>query len=127
MAALTRASDELAVWFPKAVTGLAGSIAFDPVAASRRIGADILPRLDAYLTTADNALAKADAYRARVKDASVQGALETIRRRTSAAHELRRTFARVQAQLAAGNLSPADLERIGAELSSAGMALVIAN
>ncbi len=127
MADLNQANEDLVAWFPSAMRDLAGPLVLDPPGASRRISTEVLPKLDAYLATADRALATADAYQERKPDASVESALDTIRRRTAATHELRSTLAGVRDELARGNLSPADHERITSTLSSAGMRLLIAN
>jgi hypothetical protein len=125
MAALDRANDELAVWFPASMKELLGPILTDPAAASRRMDADLLPKLDAYLAVADDAVAKADVYQAQLKDPSVQASIDTIRRRTAAIHELRHTLAGVRDDLARPDLTPADLDRIASTLSAAGARALI--
>jgi len=127
MAALNRASDELAVWFPASTRELVGLILRDPPSASRRMDAELLPKLDAYLAVADDAVRKADAYQAQLKDPSVQGSIDTIRRRTASLHELRHTLASVRDDLARSDLTQADLDRIASTLSSAGVRVLLAN
>lgn len=127
MAALNRANDELADWYPASTTELLHLILTSPAAASRQMDADLLPKLDAYLAVADDAVTKAAAYQARLKDPDVQTSLDTIRRRTAAIHDLRRTLATVRDELARDDLTPADLERIGSTLSAAGTRVLLAN
>jgi len=127
MAELNQGNDDLAVWFPSAMRDVTGTMLRDPAGASRQMSTDVLRRLDAYLLSADRALAAADAYQARKPDTSVQSALDTIRRRTAAMHELRNTLAAVRDDLARDNVSQADLERIASTLSSAAIQLAIAN
>jgi hypothetical protein len=127
MATFNQANDELAVWFPASTRELPGLILVDPAGASRRMDAELLPKLDAYLAVADNALATADAYQATLKDPSVQTAIDTIRRRTAAIRDLHRTLVGVRDDLARGDLTPADLERIASTLSAVGVRVLIAN
>jgi hypothetical protein len=127
MAALNRANDELAIWYPASTKELLGPMLTDPAAASRRMDVDLLPKLDAYLAIADDAVRKADAYQAQLKDPSVQASIDTIRRRTAAIHELRHTLAGVRDDLARGDLTQSDLERIASTLSAAGARVLLAN
>lgn len=127
MAALNPANEDLARWFPPAMSALAGPLVLDPRAASRQLDVDVLPRLDAYLRTADHALATADAYQAQLRDPSLGGAFASIRRRTAALHELRATFAGVRDELARGTPSPADLERITSLFSTGAIRVLLAN
>jgi hypothetical protein len=127
MAALDRASDDLAAWLPLSTKELGGLLLTSPLAASRQIDADLLPKLDAYLAVADDALAKADAYQAHLKDPSIQSEIDTIRRRTGALHDLRRTLAGVRDDLARSDLTPDDLDRIASTLSAAGVRALTGN
>lgn len=127
MAALNEANDELAIWFPASAKELTRLILADPPAGSRHLDIELLPRLDAYLALADDAVEKAVAYQAQLQDPSVQTSIDTIRRRTAAIHQLRVTLAGIRDDLARPGLTADDLERIATTLSTAGAQLFTAN
>ena len=127
MAALNQANTELLTWLPTSISALVTPLVTDPPAAGRAIGADLLPRLDAYLVVADRAVTAAAAYLERQPDPSITPMLDSIRRRTAALHQLRASLATTRDDLLRPGLTSADLEAIAARLSGAAMTLTLAN
>ena len=121
------ASEDIEHTLPDLLSKLSSKVIFDPAAAAKQLGDEILPKLDTYLAAAERAVTTSELYLAAATDvgSDVVANVDKLRRRLAALHTARDELAKVQAALAA-HPSLADLEQIARDLGTAGMALVTA-
>ena len=122
-----QASQDLETWFPEQLHALEKKLIFDPAGAAKQLGDELLPKLDAYLTTAEQAVTASELYLATnpAVGSDTVANVDKIRRRVVALHAARDALAKAKDDLVA-HPGLADLERIGKDLAAAGLALATA-
>jgi hypothetical protein len=123
MRALGEASADLTKWFLPAVKDLPNAVA-NPKDAAKRIEA-LLPKLDAYLETADHALLTADDYLRLRPDPTIKGKVALLRSRIATIHDARRTLDAIRGELERDGLTLGDLANLRGRLAALAGALII--
>jgi hypothetical protein len=123
MARLNAESARFSNEISNATASLARDVLLAPGRAAEKIRASILPRLDAYLATVDDAVRAANVYLARVPDEPTQRQVDRIRRRGEATRAYRDKLGEIARRIETG--APAD--EISAALMSASAALMVSD
>jgi len=123
----TQASKDLETWFPEQLHALEKKLILDPAGAAKQLGDELLPKLDAYLTTAEQAVSMSELYLATnpAVGSDTVANVDKIRRRVASLHAARDALAKAKDDLVA-HPGLSDLERIGKDLAAAGFALATA-
>jgi hypothetical protein len=123
MKELTAADESFPKQITSALSGLsAGLMMGNADSTADRIKTKLLPLVDSYVATIDEAVAAADAYMANKDDTETKQAVEKIRKRGESFRKARERFVALEQKIRGGGVS---LDEISSSLMNIGMMMSV--